>query len=255
MAKQGHQQAPAAVDPGDIVTKVYAEGNLYPPGHLDGLRVSWVSVDSVSIAAGTCRNSTNTANIEVTSLLTATITTAGANGLDTGSEASATWYALYVIDGPTVSPASLLSTSFTSPTLPANYTVFRRVGAVYNNPDIYQFTMHGNGRDRLCRFADIHYWLNAGNATVWTATTVSYIPPTCTVFDMMVDFNPAAGGNDLRIRRTGDPANSPFYGPSGAGFDFGPFKTVASDSQQIDYLVTAAGDAAYLGVIMYTDKL
>jgi hypothetical protein len=213
-------------------------GMRYPPGHLDGLKMDWVSVASASIAAGTCRDSTDSANIVVPSLLTATITTAGANGLDTGSEASSTWYALYVIDGPTVAPASLLSASFTAPTLPGGYTVFRRIGAVYNDSgsNLLEFSQHGNGRDREIRYEGTHFFLSAGNATTFTVVAVTFIPPTCTTFDILIDFNPASSGNDLRI-------------------DFGPFKAVTDDSQQIDYQVTAAGDAAYLAVQAYTDKL
>jgi hypothetical protein len=235
-------------------------GLRYPPGHFDGLQTAWVSVTSASIAAGTCRDSTDSANIVVPSLLTADITVSGptANGRDSATaEAASTWYALYAIDGPTVAPASLLSTSFTAPTLPAGYTVFRRVGAVYNDSgsNILEFSQHGNGRDREIRWEGTHYFLNAGNSTTWLPITVIFIPPTCTIFDGMFDFNPAAAGNDLRIRRTGDTANSPFYGPSGAGYDFGPFRIFTNDSQQMDYLVTSASDAAYVAVQAYTDKL
>lgn len=63
------------------------------------------------------------------------ISASGANGLDTGVEASSTWYYLYVIgDSTDVNPvAGLLSLSPTAPTLPGGYDVFRRVGAAYND--------------------------------------------------------------------------------------------------------------------------
>lgn len=64
--------------------------------------------------------------------LTVNITNSGANGLDTGSEASDTWYYQYVIyDGSTV--AGLLSVSATSPTMPSGYTYKALVSAVYND--------------------------------------------------------------------------------------------------------------------------
>lgn len=66
--------------------------------------------------------------------LTCTITTSGANGLDTGSEASSTWYSAWVIyNGSTGTTASLMSISATSPTLPSGYTYKRRVGWVRND--------------------------------------------------------------------------------------------------------------------------
>ncbi len=52
---------------------------------------------------------------------------AGDNGLDTGTIAASTWYALWVIDNGTTT-ASLLSLSGTAPTMPAGYTHKARVG-------------------------------------------------------------------------------------------------------------------------------
>jgi len=55
--------------------------------------------------------------------------TSGANGLDAGSIAQATWYYIFVIyNGSTIS--GLMSLSATAPTLPAGYTYFARVGAI-----------------------------------------------------------------------------------------------------------------------------
>jgi hypothetical protein len=71
--------------------------------------------------------------ILVGSTLTADISASGANGLDTGSEASSTWYYIYLIKKPDGTVASLLSASATSPTLPSGYTMKRLIGAVYNN--------------------------------------------------------------------------------------------------------------------------
>jgi hypothetical protein len=66
--------------------------------------------------------------------ITADITASGANGLDTGSEASNTWYYLHVIYNPTTDTvAGLLSLSWTAPTLPSGYTFFAPVSAVRNN--------------------------------------------------------------------------------------------------------------------------
>lgn len=64
--------------------------------------------------------------------LTNTITTSGVNGLDTGSEASSTWYNVWIIyNGTTV--ASLLSLSATAPTMPSGYTYKARVGVIRND--------------------------------------------------------------------------------------------------------------------------
>ena len=66
--------------------------------------------------------------------LTVDITDSGADGLDTGAEATSTWYYLWVIYNPsTTTTAGLLSISSTAPTMPAGYTYKALVGAVYND--------------------------------------------------------------------------------------------------------------------------
>jgi hypothetical protein len=52
---------------------------------------------------------------------TVDIAASGLNGLDTGSKANSTWYALWVISNGTTT-GGLLSLSFTAPTLPSGYT-------------------------------------------------------------------------------------------------------------------------------------
>ncbi|HED37165.1 MAG TPA: hypothetical protein ENI76_02820 [Ignavibacteria bacterium] len=77
--------------------------------------------------------------------LTTDITVTGANGRDAGSEANSIWYGVYVIyNGITV--ASLLSTSFTAPTMPSGYTYKRFVGAVRNDGsgNFLDFIQRGN---------------------------------------------------------------------------------------------------------------
>lgn len=68
----------------------------------------------------------------LTTALSSTINmaTTGANALDTGSIASATWYAIWAIAKVDGTTAGLASTSFTNPTMPAGYTYKARIGAV-----------------------------------------------------------------------------------------------------------------------------
>jgi len=64
--------------------------------------------------------------------VTIDLTASGANGLDTGAEASSTWYYVWLIwNGSTT--AGLLSASATAPTMPAGYTHRALMGAVRNN--------------------------------------------------------------------------------------------------------------------------
>ena len=79
--------------------------------------------------------------------LTVNITSSGANGLDTGSEASSTWYYLWVIyNGTTV--AGLISTdsAIGDISFPSGYTYAGLVGAFYNDSgdDILDFRQKGH---------------------------------------------------------------------------------------------------------------
>lgn len=62
------------------------------------------------------------------------IATTGAGGLDTGSEAASTWYAVYSIYNPITNVDNcLLSLSATTPTLPSGFTFANRFGWIRNN--------------------------------------------------------------------------------------------------------------------------
>ena len=120
---------------------------------IQGLRLSWVSVTQVTIGAGRCADSTGRQLVRNTATLTVDITASGAGGLDTGSEANSTWYAVYLIAGPT-GIAGMLSTSATTPTKPAGYPFARRVGWIYNHTnDIMNFIQ--SGQQTLRRY----FWL------------------------------------------------------------------------------------------------
>ncbi|HSV26161.1 MAG TPA: hypothetical protein VLJ17_24445 [Xanthobacteraceae bacterium] len=84
-----------------------------------------LTADSVAVSDGSANFTTLlTVNVTISSA------TSGANGLDTGSIANSSWYAVYVIYNPTtLTTAGLISLSFTSPTLPSGFTQFSRLGA------------------------------------------------------------------------------------------------------------------------------
>lgn len=107
----------------------------------------------------------------------ALITASGAGGLDTGTEASSTWYHIWVIwNGATA--AALLSTSalFDGLALPAGYTHGGYVGAVFNNAAGNLMEMYQTGNRVASGAVAV---LNAGTATGYTNVDLSgAIPPT-----------------------------------------------------------------------------
>lgn len=138
----------------------------FPRGYIDGLILSNDGSDPSNdwnIAAGAARDSTNAADMVLSSGLTKRLDAAWAvgtnqGGLDTGSEANSTWYHIWLIKRPDTGVVDCLaSTSATAPTMPTNYTLKRRVGSIYNDGSsvIRQFK----------QFGDLFLWDTAVNDT------------------------------------------------------------------------------------------
>lgn len=110
----------------------------FPRSLLAGLTMSPAGGSAtMPIAAGQCADSTNA---ELMLLAAINKTTAawvvgtGNGGLDTGAIANATWYHFYVITRVDTGVVDVVfSLNAVSPTLPANYTLFRRIGAGFTN--------------------------------------------------------------------------------------------------------------------------
>lgn len=158
---------------------------LFPTDYMDGLSLGFNTVSLVDIGIGRCKDSSGLIDISALSVLTVNLATSGvANGLDAGSEAADTWYAVYIIIDPTgVNPvAALLSLNATSPALPSGYSAFRRLGWVRNNPssDIIDFQQHGEGTHRRYFYlnsVDERFALSGGSATTPTLVDLSTLIP------------------------------------------------------------------------------
>ena len=253
----------------ELGARAVEHGNRFGPGHLDGLAMVYNTVSTVDIAVGTARDSTDVIDITVESLLTANIAVSGvANGLDTGTSAVNTWYALYVVDGPTVPPASLLSASFTAPTLPAGYTVFRRVGAVLNDGTaaFFKFHLRLNGRSREVWWDSFNIGraaaLSAGGSDSYVAVDCSgYAPPTATALAFQYFYtNNSSNTRYFLLRVTGGSSENFMFRPGNISATprAGRTSLLPCDSNQsIDYRVSAvsAANVLDLWVMAYVDEL
>jgi hypothetical protein len=99
-----------------------------------GLLISNTSDEVVSVAADEAilQDSTGAGLTAASVSLSIDITNSGAYGLDTGSEATSTWYYIWLI-GNSTTHAGLLSVNSTTPTLPSGFTYKGLFGAVYND--------------------------------------------------------------------------------------------------------------------------
>jgi hypothetical protein len=126
-----------------------------PRGYIDGLIMSTAgSSATMAIAAGEAKDSTNAAVMQLAASISKT-TSAWAvgtaqGGLDTGSIANDTWYHFYLIRRPDTGVVDVVfSTSASAPTLPANYTQYRRIGAGRTNGSAQWTRFFQNGDEFL----------------------------------------------------------------------------------------------------------
>lgn len=101
----------------------------------------------IDIAVGACRDDTDAFDIKAAATLTIDFGTTGANGLDTGALANATWYHNFAIAKGDGTVAGFGSTSLT-PTLPSGYSYKRRLGSVKTNGSA-QFLAYSQTGDRF----------------------------------------------------------------------------------------------------------
>jgi hypothetical protein len=165
-----------------------ALGAIANPSVRKNLKVEATSATQAVITADalTLTTSTGLSYVATSVNVTAAITASGVNGLDTGSEASNTWYYVYIIYNGTL-VRSLLSTSATSPTLPSGYTYFARVGAVRNDAssNFYRTLQKGNQVQYVVGANPTSILLMASGAsgdilapTYTSLAVAAFVPPT-----------------------------------------------------------------------------
>jgi len=235
-------------------TPLWSEVGALPPEYVDGLVLTRASVSTVTIGTGSCRDSGDTTNLQVASVLTADITSSGADGLDTGSEAADTWYSVWVIGTASGGVASLLSASETAPTLPSGYTLKRRVGWVRNDSssDFLEGVQTGSGRDRTWTHDETlssTQVLSGGTATAATDVDCSaVVPPTakrCTLHVSAsalvgVDVRPDGFGNLVGYRTA--PGSS-------------SLQEMPCPGQTVEYANALANGSTSISVVAYVDSL
>lgn len=241
-------------DVGDIVSGI----NIH--GYASNANMKYESISGVSIGDdipgvfSVMRDTTNSNTIVWQGKVFVDFLVSGAGGLDVGVYTAGSWYAIFVIGDSTgaLSPMGLASLSQTSPTLPAGYNVFRRVGWVRADPTtIRKFIQEG--RDRCKRY----YWdadaaanlvLAFGTATVFTAVSAATaMPPTSLHAKANTLYtNTVAGNKFWGYRPTGSTVATPSIFAPGNPTAVGEFYIIETDiftnkDQSFDYANFGAG--------------
>jgi hypothetical protein len=168
------------------------------------LQIKVTGIATATVAADQVVMTTGTAYITKAISVTLTLSSSGANGLDTGSRAAATWYYIYAIYNPTTDTvACLASTSSTAPTMPSGYTFKARIGVIRtaaggtNLMGTYQFGrrvqyvvgLSSTTMARLVIDTAVSGTYSTTAPTLLSVSVADFVPPTASQITIMVSGN------------------------------------------------------------------
>lgn len=178
-------------------------------GYLAGCTLSTAGASAtMSISAGYASDSTFAITLQLAATSKTTASWAvgsGSGGLDTGSIANSTWYYFYVIRRPDTGVVdAIFSLSSSAPTLPANYTQYRYIGAGLTNGSA-QWTA-------FTQVGDEFYWstptLDFSGAGSATAALVTLTVPRGRKVKAIVVYSASAVAASTQDGYLSDPANA-----------------------------------------------
>jgi hypothetical protein len=188
-----------------------ARQNISAPlrGWISGLTLSAAGATATfGVAAGEASDSGNVVLMQLASAYTKTTSNwavgSGNGALDTGAISAASWYHVFLIRRPDTGVVDVLvSLSPTAPTLPANYTQFRRIGSLLTTASQWKkFYQEGDEFLWDAFVYDIPSMVLTVTSTVFTLASV---PTGIKVWAVLiVDCNAASGGLAAAIIQSGD---------------------------------------------------
>lgn len=236
-----------------MTNAVQINANNLPNLYINDLALSWASTTTLTVGAGQARDSENNIDIELDATTTLNGAVNGANGLDTGSLANATWYAIHLISSSLnrAMPALLASTSATAPLMPTGYDSFRRISWALTDGSAHflKYYVYGNSNSRKYVWDAVITELSAGAATSFTDVDLaSSVPPTARLATLNWKIVPATAGNiaKLRVNGSSSTTNIQLTGSVAAQPNVGFVEMNTDSSQIIEYLVGNASDALTL---------
>jgi hypothetical protein len=176
---------------------------------------------------------------------TANIATSGAAGLDTGAEASSTWYYVWAIAKADGTQSILLSTASTVAglTFPSGYTYAGRIGAVRNNGSSNLVAFDQRGEDVNVAETTL---VSAGSATSPTSLAsnlATAVPPNArraSGYCSIKDTGSSASAVTLQLASGSSTGQAVIQNPGGTAANlFGGFDLLLLTAQTAFYSVTA----------------
>lgn len=193
----------------------------YDTGFMSGNTLIWIDAAEVEVSTGHCRDDNDLLNLINPGPLVAMLTTTGPGGIQTGSsEASDTWYGVYIIgDSSGSNQVNCLlipnGTAFSQ----SGYDVKRRVGWIRNNSssDVLKFSSQGKASYRKIMYdesksGDLQV-LAAGTASSFTDLDLSPgVAPSSLRCILFLRYNSSTSSADLELRPNGSTVTNALYG-------------------------------------------
>lgn len=153
-------------------------GNLY----VQGMQLSWGSNTTMAMAAGQARDSSNVNDIVLSGSVTMNAAVNGINGLDTGSLAANTLYAIYAVGDSSENNASgaVISANLSAPLMPVGYDMYRLIGYVRTDGSSHFLLGYwsGSANERVFVYdVPIATAVTAGNSATYAAVTLATFVP------------------------------------------------------------------------------
>lgn len=237
-------------------------------GYLNGLTLSTagssatygidvgVAVDSTANAAGLMKlTSAYTKTTSAWALGTA------AGSLDTGTIAASTWYHVHLIKRPDTGVVDvLLSLSATAPTLPTNYTLFRRIGSMKTNSSS-QWVLFKQVGDEFIWDVFVLDVNGSGLSTTSTLFTMSVPPGVSVLGRFRFEFTTTSGTMAMDIQsplittRAGAAGSYLSFAVGSSGVGVGETNVMTNTSSQIRAVANASGGTqlTYIGTHSWID--
>jgi hypothetical protein len=189
-----------------------------PWHYANGLQISndgTTPDEIIDIAVGSIMDSTGVYQLNVDAVLSPSIVSSGLNGLDTGTVAASTVYAVYLVADPVTQQeiGAVFSLSLTGPLMPFGYSAYALIGFVTTDATsdiLLGYWTAGNSSQRTFMYdAPIATPITAGAATTDTAVVLTGLVPAVNLTPVYAKFamTPAAASRTLTLKTFGAVGN------------------------------------------------
>lgn len=248
-------------------TPIYA---WYTP-YVEGLELSYVSTTTITLAAGDCSDASRSNIITLADDVVIDITKSGVNGLDTGTIAASTFYAVYAIGDSSsyatsdeenpIPGAGVLSLDFDAPQLPAQYDMYRYVGAILidGSSHVLSFVQTQHGEDRTMWYdVAINVLTDGTSATYANVSLATAVPKANMEVLVLTALTPTAASDAVNLIPYSSTAAVGYAVLEGAvaGVEVTEvLRLPCSDNADVPYIKYKVTGSVDLGITGYIDSL